>query len=173
MAKRINIPNVTGNIVITVRTSASVSTPTTYSIANNLSHCSTSNTSSSVNQGVSYSAIITPNSGYELLNVAITMGGTNVTGSVYTYQNGNAVINIPNVTGNVVITVQATAITVEPTTYTITSILPNCTSSNTANGVNKNASYSTLISPNDGYKIDSITVTMNNTDITSSVVTDE
>ena len=54
------------------------------------------------------------------MNVAITMGNANVTSSVYTYQNGNAVINIPSVTGNVVITVQARAITVEPTTYTIT-----------------------------------------------------
>ena len=170
MGKRINIPSVTGNVVITVTATA---IPITYTITNNLSHCTTNNSSRSVNQGVSYSAIITPNSGYELLNVAITMGGTNVTSSVYTYQNGNAVINIPSVTGNVVITVQATAITVEPTTYTITRNLPNCTSSNTASRVNKNASYSTLISPNDGYKIDSITVTMNNTDITSSVVTDE
>ena len=169
----INIASVTGDIVITVIATASVSTPTTYTVTRNLSNCTSNNTTSSVNQGVSYSAIITPNSGYKLLNVAITMGGTNVTSSVYTYQNGNAVINIPNVTGNVVITVQATAITVEPTTYTITRNLPNCTSSNTASSVNKNASYSTLISPNDGYKIDSITVTMNNTDITSSVVTDE
>ena len=170
MGKRINIPSVTGNVVITVTATA---IPITYTITNNLSHCTTNNSSRSVNQGVSYSAIITPNSGYELLNVAITMGGTNVTSSVYTYQNGNAVINIPSVTGNVVITVQATAITVEPTTYTITRNLPNCTSSNTASSVNKNASYSTLITPNAGYQIDSITVTMNNTDITSSVVTDE
>lgn len=171
MGKRINIPSVTGNVVITVTATA---IPITYTITNNLSHCTTNNSSRSVNQGVSYSAIITPNSGYELLNVAITMGGTNVTSSVYTYQNGNAVINIPSVTGNVVITVQATASSGGgTTTYTITRNLPNCTSSNTASSVNKNASYSTLISPNDGYRIDSITVTMNNTDITSSVVTDE
>ena len=55
----------------------------------------------------------------------------------------------------------------------VTKNLPNCTSSNTASSVNKNANYSTLISANNGYKIDSITVTMSNTDITSSVVTDE
>ena len=59
------------------------------------------------------------------------------------------------------------------TTYSVTKNLPNCTSSNTASSVNKNANYSTLISANNGYKIDSITVTMSNTDITSSVVTDE
>ena len=304
----INIPSVTGNVVITVQataTSVEPVEPVTYTITRNLTNCTSSNTANSVNQGASYSATVTPNSGYELMNVAITMGGTNVTSTVYTYQNGNAVINIPNVTGNVVITIQATAssssgggntggggsnpggsgsnpvsgnvlsymtygkginqtsaaitdnpecwATVEPvtikngttytmsvdatylwilaiddsgnpivpflttgdntkpqsftftattskikfgcydpshavthctltegsssgsttTTYTVTKNLPNCTSSNTASSVNKNANYSTLISANNGYKIDSITVTMNGTDITSSVVTDE
>ena len=296
----INIPNVTGDVVIVAQATATSTEPvqpTTYTITRNLTNCTSSNTANSVNQGASYSATVTPNSGYELMNVAITMGGTNVTSTVYTYQNGNAVINIPNVTGNVVITIQATAsssgggsnpggsgsdpvsgsvlsymtygkginqtsaeitnnpqcwATVEPvtikngttytmsvdatylwvlaiddngnpivpflttgtnskpqsftftattskirfgcydpdhtvtsctltegssseptTTYTITKNLPNCTSSNTASSVNKNANYSTLISANNGYKIDSITVTMNGTDITSSVVTDE
>ena len=166
MGKRINIPSVTGNIVITVTATA---VQTTYSITNNLSHCSTNNPSNIINKNGSYNATISANSGYTLNSITVTMGGTNISSTAVSGNN----INIPNVTGDIVITVQATAITVEPTTYTITSILPNCTSSNTANGVNKNASYSTLISPNDGYKIDSITVTMNNTDITSSVVTDE
>lgn len=304
----INIPNVTGDVVIVAQATATSTEPVepvTYTITNNLANCTSSNTANSVNQGASYSATVTPNSGYELMNVAITMGGTNVTSTVYTYQNGNAVINIPSVTGNVVITIQATAssssgggdtgggdsnpggsgsnpvsgnvlsymtygkginqtsaaitdnpecwATVEPvtikngttytmsvdatylwvlaiddsgnpitpflttgdntkpqsftftattskikfgcydpshavthctltegsssgsttTTYTVTKNLPNCTSSNTASSVNKNANYSTLISANNGYKIDSITVTMNGTDITSSVVTDE
>ena len=147
---------------------------TSYTITRNLTNCTSSNNTSSVAQGTAYSTTVTPNSGYELMNVAITMGGTNVTSRVYTYQNGNAVINIPSVTGNVVITVQATATSSGgTTTYTVTKNLPNCTSSNTANSVNKNANYSTLISVNNGYKIDSITVTMGNTDITSSVVTDE
>ena len=304
----INIPNVTGDVVIVAQATATSTEPiepVTYTITNNLANCTSSNTTNSVNQGASYSATVTPNSGYELMNVAITMGDANVTSTVYTYQNGNAVINIPNVTGNVVITIQATAssssgggdtggggsnpggsgsnpvsgnvlsymtygkginqtsaaitdnpecwATVEPvtikngttytmsvdatylwilaiddsgnpivpflttgdntkpqsftftattskikfgcydpshavtsctltegsssgsttTTYTVTKNLPNCTSSNTASSVNKNANYSTLISANNGYKIDSITVTMNGTDITSSVVTDE
>lgn len=297
----INIPNVTGDVVIVAQATATSTEPvqpTTYTITRNLTNCTSSNTANSVNQGASYSATVTPSSGYELMNVAITMGDANVTSSVYTYQNGNAVINIPSVTNNVVITIQATAsssgggsnpggsgsdpvsgnvlsymtygkginqtsaeitnnpqcwATVEPvtikngttytmsvdatylwvlaiddsgnpivpflttgdntkpqsftftattskirfgcydpdhtvtsctltegsssgsttTTYTVTKNLPNCTSSNTASSVNKNANYSTLISANNGYKIDSITVTMNGTDITSSVVTDE
>ena len=299
---KIKIPKVTGNVSIIGIASPKKSDSNVYTITNNLANCTNNNTATSVNEGSPYSATVTPNSGYELMNIAITMGGTNVTSTVYTYQNGKAVINIPNVTGNVVITVQATATssggdtgggdtgggdtgggsnpitgdvlsymtygkginqttgvitnnpecwaTVDPvtvvtgktytisldatwawvygfdesdnytsqlvlgsnenpqnftftanstrirfgcydpdhiltyctltessssgtTTYTVTKNLPNCTSSNTASSVNKNANYSTLISANNGYKIDSITVTMSNTDITSSVVTDE
>ena len=166
----IYIPNVTGDIVITVTTTAITVVPTTYTITRNLSNCTSNNTTSSVNQGVSYSAIITPNSGYELLNVAITMGGTNVTSSVYTYQNGNAVINIPSVTGNVVITVQATAITVEPTTYPVTNILLNCRTNNNSNVISEGSSYKAIITPNAGYEIEYITVTMGGEDISSTAV---
>ena len=152
---------------------ATIINGTSYTITRNLSNCTSNNTTNSVNQGVSYSATITPNSGYELLNVAITMGGTNITSSVYTYQNGNAVINIPSVTGNVVITVQATATStepIEPATYTITRNLTNCTSSNATNSVNQGASYSTTIAPNDNYTLETITVTMNGTDVTDTAV---
>ena len=291
---KIKIPKVTGNVTIIGIASSKQSDSNVYTVTNSLANCTSNNTATSVNEGSPYSATVTPNSGYELMNIAITMGGTNVTSTVYTYKNGKAVINIPNVTGNVVITVQATAtssgggetggdtgggsdpitgdvlsymtygkginqttgeITNNPecwatvdsfvvvtgrtytiscdatwvwvygfddadnytsqlvlgsnenpqnftftanstrirfgcydpshtltyctliesdeTIYTVTKNLPNCTSSNTASSVNKNANYSTLISANNGYKIDSITVTMGNTDITSSVVTDE
>ena len=67
------------------------------------------------------------------------MGGTNVTSSVCTYENGNAVINILNVTGNVVITAQATA-TAIPTTYSITNNLSNCTTNNSKSTINENES---------------------------------
>ena len=171
---KIKIPKVTGNVSIVCRATSQQSGSNVYTVTNNLANCTNSNTATSVNEGSPYSATVTPNSGYELMNIAISMGGTNVTSTVYTYQNGNAVINIPNVTGNVVITIQATASSSGgTTTYTVTKNLPNCTSSNTASSVNKNANYSTLISANNGYKIDSITVTMGNTDITSSVVSDE
>ena len=166
---KISISNVEGDIIITAIATASVSTPTTYTVTNILLNCRTNNNSNVISEGSSYKAIITPNAGYEIEYITVTMGGEDISSTAVSGNN----INIPNVTGDIVITVQATAITVEPTTYTITRNLPNCTSSNTASSVNKNASYSTLISPNDGYKIDSITVTMNNTDITSSVVTDE
>ena len=55
--------------------------------------------------GKSYSTTITPNSGYTMSNISVTMGGTNITSSVVS---GNS-INIYNVTGNVIITATATA----------------------------------------------------------------
>lgn len=81
-------------------------TPTVrrVSVTNNLSNCSTSNALSVVEAGSAYAATITAAEGYTLdgATVSITMGGTNV--SQY-YSNGT--INIPSVTGNVVISVTA------------------------------------------------------------------
>lgn len=81
-------------------------TPTVrrVSVANNLSHCSTSNSADVVEVGAAYTATITAAEGYTLdgATVQITMGGTNV--SQY-YSNGT--INIPSVTGDVVISVTA------------------------------------------------------------------
>ena len=166
MAKRINIPNVTGNIVITVRTSASVSTPTTYTVTNNLSHCTTNNASTVINKNGSYNATISANRGYEIKSIVVTMGGTNISSTAVSGNN----INILNVTGDIVITVTTTAI---PTTYSITNNLSHCTTSNTSNTINKNETYSAIISANSGYEIESITVTMGGVDITSDVVEDE
>ena len=105
---KIKIPKVTGNVSIIGIASPKQSDSNVYTITNNLANCINSNTVTSVNEGSPYSATVTPNSRYELMNISITMGGINITSTVYSYQNGNAVINIPNVTGNVVITVQAT-----------------------------------------------------------------
>ena len=105
---KIKIPKVTGNVSIIGIASPKQSDSNVYTITNNLANCTNSNTATSVNEGSPYSATVTPNSRHELMNVSITMGGINITSTVYSYQNGDAVISIPNVTGNVVITVQAT-----------------------------------------------------------------
>lgn len=77
-----------------------------YTITNTLMGCTTSNDATTVYEGRSYIATITASSGYTLTGatVSITMGGTSVTGY---YNNGT--ISIPNVTGNLVITVTATS----------------------------------------------------------------
>ena len=75
----------------------------TYTIANNLTACASSNSATSVAENASYTATITANDGYELDTVTVTMGGTDVTSTVY----ADGVITISAVTGNVVITAVA------------------------------------------------------------------
>ena len=82
-------------------------TPTvkTYTITNNLTHCSNSNSIRSVNENSNYAATITPSEGYTLTDASVTivMGGTDITSTVY----NNGTINIASVTGNIVITATA------------------------------------------------------------------
>lgn len=84
-------------------------TPTakTYTITNNLTHCSNSNTSTSVNENSNYAATITPTESYTLTgaNISITMGGVDITSTAY----NNGTINIASVTGNIAITITATS----------------------------------------------------------------
>lgn len=74
-----------------------------YSISNSLTGVTTSNPATSVEDGESYTATITPDSGYTIDSVSVTMGGTDITASAY----DNGVITITSVTGNVSITVVA------------------------------------------------------------------
>ena len=77
---------------------------TSYTITKNLTNVLISNSATSVNENSSYSATLTANSGYELSTVIITMGGADITSSSYS----NGTITISNVTGNIVITANAT-----------------------------------------------------------------
>ena len=79
---------------------------TQYTITNNLTGCTTSNSSTKIVEGHTYTATITASSGYTLTGATATatMGGQTVTGF---YNNGT--ISIPNVTGDLVITVTATS----------------------------------------------------------------
>ena len=85
---------------------------TAYAVTTNLTNCTINNSAKSVVEGDSYSATISANSGYELKSVSVTMGGSPVTVS-------GGVINISNVTGNIIITAVAEekAVEVEPTNF--------------------------------------------------------
>ena len=82
----------------------------TWSVTNTLSNASTSNPATKTAKDGTYTAIISANTGYTLdgATVSVTMGGANVTSAVYS----NGTISIPAVTGDVVITVVAVALTV-------------------------------------------------------------
>lgn len=91
-----------GNLVLDTRTY--------YSITNNLTDCTNSNSATKIAQGESYSATITAKSGYELKSVTATMGGSAVTVT-------SGKINIASVTGNIVITAVAEVKAAEPTNF--------------------------------------------------------
>lgn len=78
-----------------------------YTVTNNLTNCTTSNSNTQVTANDSYSAVITANTGYELdgATVSITMGGVNITPTVYS----NGTISIPSVTGDIIISISAVA----------------------------------------------------------------
>lgn len=82
----------TGNIIATI---------VKYTVINTLPHATNSNSNTEIEYGSSYNATINAIIGYKLKTITITMGGTNITNSVYS----NGVVNIPSVTGNIVITV--------------------------------------------------------------------
>ena len=76
-----------------------------YTITNNLTNCINSNVSTTIKENGNYLATITANINYKLGNVTVTMGGVDITSTSYS----NGVITINSVTGNIVITANATA----------------------------------------------------------------
>jgi hypothetical protein len=71
----------------------------TYPISKYLAGTLLGNPAASVNEGETYITTVKASLGFELASVIVTMGGTDVTSSVYS----NGVITIPSVTGAVVI----------------------------------------------------------------------
>lgn len=88
-----------------------------YTIVNNLTGCTTNNSATAIQENTSYTAIITASAGYTLsgATATITMGGNILTG---VFSNGT--ISIPSVTGDLVITVVASAVTLSSITAVYT-----------------------------------------------------
>ena len=74
-----------------------------HTINNALTHVTSNNPQTSVEDGESYTATLTTESGYTIDSVSVMMGGTDITASAY----NNGVITITSVTGNVSITIVA------------------------------------------------------------------
>lgn len=81
--------------------------PIMFSITNTLSNCTSSNSDSTIQQGDSYSATITPDEGYTLVGaiVSVLMGETDITSTTYS----EGVISIDNVSGDISINIEAVA----------------------------------------------------------------
>lgn len=76
-------------------------TPTdAWSIVQNLTYVTSTNTVFNVKKGESYTTTIVPNTNYTINSVTVVMGGVDITNTTY----NNGVITINSVTGNVTIT---------------------------------------------------------------------
>lgn len=101
----ISIASVTGDIEIIASATAPV---TTYLITNALTHVTNSNSSASIQSGSAYSATLTADTNYAISSVTVTMGGVDVTSTVYDSSDNS--ITIASVTGDIVITASATVV---------------------------------------------------------------
>ncbi len=90
-------------------------TDTYYTIAYTLNQATSSNSTTSIKKGSSYSTIVAAKEGYTVKNIKVVMGDTDISNTAITGNN----IKIANVTGNITITVTTEEI---PETLTISSI---------------------------------------------------
>lgn len=102
--------------------------PREYTVTNILTGCTSSNAATTVTEGDTYYATITASNGYVLngATVEVKMGGTEVTALYY----ADGVISIPNISGNIEITITAA---VYVPSYT--NVLPLALDPNTKSGV--------------------------------------
>lgn len=98
----VSIGSVTGNVTITASATA---TGTTHSVTQNLTNVTSSFTGNSVTDGAQFSATLTADEDYTLGTVEVTMGGDDITSTAY----DAGTVTISEVTGDVVITAEATA----------------------------------------------------------------
>nr|DAL56462.1 MAG TPA_asm: hypothetical protein [Caudoviricetes sp.] len=167
----INIPNVTGEIVISVYTKTTGgSTDTYYPVTYTLFESTSTNSATSIKKGSSYSTTVAPKSGYRITKIYCVMGGTDISSSTV---NGNN-ISIPNVTGEVYITVYTEAIS-GTKIYTITRNVTNCTSTGSDTlDTSITTTFQSVVAPNDGCVLKTLTVSMGGVDYTNGldVITD-
>ena len=119
--------------------------PQEYTVTNTLTGCKNSNAATTVTEGDAYYAAITANNGYVLngATVMVKMGGTDVTALYY----ADGVINIPDVSGNIEITITAA---VYVPSYT--NVLPQAVDPSTKSGVwdgkgYRNGAYASSVNP--------------------------
>lgn len=90
-------------------------TDTYYTITYTLNQATSSNSTTSIKKGSSYSTIVAAKEGYNIKNISVIMGDTDISNTAITGNN----IKISNVTGNINITVTTEEI---PETLTISNI---------------------------------------------------
>lgn len=147
------------------------SSSTYYTITKNLGNATSIDAKTKIIENGTYIDTFSPKLNYEITDITCTMGGTSQ--SVINNNDGTYTINIAKVTGNIIITVTTRNSSSGKVYYTISNNLTNCTNSNNTTTIEENTSYTATITEEAGYNLDSVIVTMGNTDITNTVYTNK
>lgn len=139
-----------------------------YSVTNNLTNVTNSNSASSVLEGESYSATLSVSSDYSLTDVQITMGGSNITSSAYNGESHE--IYIASVTGNITITASATKIVYYSVMWQLSNVSVSGDQPSTVLG-GSTFNYTIQTNSDENYEINSVQVLMGDRDITATAVT--
>lgn len=162
----VHIDNVIGEVHVTVYTEATGgSTDTYYTVTYNLNDSVSSNTTTSIKKGSSYHTVITANAGHKITRILCTMSGVNIIDRDGT----SGDISIANVSGDITISITTEA-TSGSTIYTVTRNVTNCisTGSDTLD-TSITTTFQSVVAPNDGYTLKTLTVSMGGVDYTDGV----
>lgn len=126
--------------------SSNIGTLDSWLISKSLTGVTIDNTATSVKKGEAYKAVITLKENYTFPDtITVTMGGTDITSTYVTKTATTITINIPSVTGNIVIRVNATSVGASTDQYKITYNLKGVHMYNTTTAVDKNSTYLSAI----------------------------
>lgn len=132
--------------------SSNIGTLDSWLISKSLTGVTIDNTATSVKKGGAYKAVITLKENYTFPDtITVTMGGTDITSTYVTKTATTITINVPSVTGNIVIRVNATS-NVVGVTYSITRTLTALTAGSNVNTITSGDTYEETFSiPKDMY----------------------
>lgn len=92
-------------IIKPARPTPPVPTPTTFTVTQNLTNVTSSSTDTQVEEGTSFTATLTADSGYTISTVEVKMGGSDITSTAY--DDTSNTVTVAAVTGDLVITATA------------------------------------------------------------------
>ena len=139
-------------------------------VTQNLTNVTSSFDGTSVKENDPLNVTLSPTEGYAISSVTVSMGGVDITSTVY--NESTHTIAITNVTGTVVITASAEAVA---ETWSVTQTLTHVTSTFDGDAVAKNGAFNATLTADEDYSLTesgaSVEVTMGGDDITSTAYT--
>lgn len=168
----VSIDRVTGAIVIIAQAVVEGDLSATYTITHDLptDKVRQSNGILSIKHGASYGNILTPRTSYAFTSLKVTMGGVDITAEALSTTGlsaGSYSVDIPSVSGDVVITAEVVATEVAgPWTISHAYNPVQIVNTNPITSVDHNTEYRAFMDAADGYGITSLTITMGGVDVT-------